>query len=276
MMVTLTAFADEISSDLTEQLDVLESTGIQHLEFRGVWNKNVLDLTDIELEKVRETIRAREFQVSAIGSPIGKILITDDFETHLTKFEHAIRVASHLDTKYIRIFSFFIPKGQKAEEYRNEVMNRLQELTHRASLSGITLLHENEKDIYGDITERCLDIFKTCSSPNLRCAFDPANFVQCGVKPFTQAFPFLEPYCDYIHIKDALFEGNRVVPVGQGDGEVKEVLRAMLEKGYEGFLSIEPHLAQSRTFEGFSGPELFRVATDALKDLLSELGQSWK
>lgn len=275
-MVTLSAFADEISANLSEQLDVLESEGIKHIEFRSVWNKNVLDLSDSELQQVRETLTTREFRVSAIGSPIGKISITDDFGAHLGRFERALYVANYFETPYIRIFSFFIPDGRQAHEYRDEVLHRLKELTRRATSQGVVLLHENEKGIYGDLPERCLDVMKSCSSDMLRCAFDPANFVQCGVKPCREAFPLLEPYTDYIHIKDALFDGKRVVPVGQGDGEVKEMLMSMFSKGYDGFLSIEPHLAQASTFKGFSGPDLFRVAARALKEMLGELGQPWK
>ncbi|EPZ41851.1 sugar phosphate isomerase/epimerase family protein [Alicyclobacillus acidoterrestris] len=275
-MVTLSAFADEISSDLNEQLDVLESTGIRHLEFRGVWHKNVIDLTDEELEQVRSVLRARGFKISAIGSPIGKIRITDDFGHHLNQLNRAIDVAQYFGTKYIRIFSFFIPQGHSAKDYRNEVLWRLQEFVHRAQTAGVVLLHENEKGIYGDITERCVDIFSSCPSPHFRAAFDPANFVQCGVRPYTDAFAALEAQIEYVHIKDALLESKRVVPPGEGDGELRDVLSALFAKGYDGFLSIEPHLAQAKPFSGFSGPELFRVAADALKDMLAELHQTWR
>lgn len=275
-MVTLTAFADEISADLTEQLDVLESEGIRHIEFRGVWNKNVLDLTDDELDQVTSALGDRGFQISAIGSPIGKIAITDDFEPHLARFRHAIEVAKRFDTKYIRIFSFFIPKGQDAAIYRDEVIRRMQALVQLAEQSDVVLLHENEKEIYGDVSERCLDLLQTCESIHLKCAFDPANFVQCGVKPYADAYPKLKPYTDYVHIKDALFEGGKVVPAGQGDGDVKAVLKDLFVGGYSGFLSIEPHLKEAGTHRGFSGPELFHVAAKALKDLLTELGQDWQ
>lgn len=274
-MVTLSAFADEISADLAEQLDVLEAEGIKHIEFRSVWNKNVLDLSDDELRQVREALDARGFRVSAVGSPIGKISILDDFVPHLAKFERAMDVAKYLGTPYIRIFSFFIPTGHNAGDYRDEVLRRLTQLVQRAAQSGLVLLHENEKGIYGDEPERCLDILRELSSDHFKFAFDPANFVQCGVKPFTEAFPALGPYTAYIHIKDALLEGKRVVPVGQGDGEVKQILQAMFVNGYDGVLSIEPHLAQASAFAGFSGPELFHVATVALKGLLKELNQSW-
>lgn len=275
-MVTLTAFADEISEDLTEQLDVLESEGIRHLEFRGVWSKNVLDLTDHEVEEVANTLKQRGFRVSAIGSPIGKISITDDFGLHVKRFRRAIDVAKRFDTKYIRIFSFFIPEGDDPSVHRDEVVRRMRSLVEIAEEADVILLHENEKEIYGDTSERCLDLLMTCESKQLKCAFDPANFVQCGVKPYVDAYPKLEPYVEYVHIKDALFAGGKVVPAGRGDGDVKTILRALFERGYGGFLSIEPHLKDAGTHRGFSGPQLFGVASAALKELLKQLDEQWQ
>ena len=66
------------------------------------------------------------------------------------------------------------------------------------------LLHENEKDIYGDIPRPCLDIIATVGSPNLKVAWDPANFVQVGVRPFTEGYALLRPHLEYVQIKDAL------------------------------------------------------------------------
>ncbi|UOK59227.1 sugar phosphate isomerase/epimerase [Bacillus sp. OVS6] len=146
----------------------------------------------------------------------------------------------------------------------------------KAEQSGIVLLHENEKEIYGDNAIRCLDILETINSPYLRMAFDPANFVQCGVKPYSEAYPLLKSYVEYVHIKDALFESGKVVPAGKGDGEVRELLQTLKTSGYDGFLSLEPHLAAAETFSGFSGPDLFKVAAKALKDLLQETESKWK
>jgi sugar phosphate isomerase/epimerase len=75
-----------------------------------------------------------------------------------------------------------------------------------------------------------------------------------------------------VHIKDALMSEKRVVPAGQGDGQVRELLVALRQRGFDGFLSLEPHLASGGPFSGFSGPELFGVAVDALRKLLSEIG----
>lgn len=274
-MVTLTGFADEISSDLDTQLDTLHSEGIRHIEFRGVWNKGVLQLSDEDLERVKEKLENRGFRLSCIGSPIGKIAITDDFHQHLDDFDRIIDIAHRFGVRYIRIFSFFIPDGDDPAVHRNEVMRRMGELVNRAEKADVILLHENEKEIYGDTGERCRDIFETCPSPNLRCAFDSANFVQCGVTPFDEAFLLLEPYVEYVHIKDALFKDGRVVPAGEGDGQVKEVLQAMQKKNYHGYLSLEPHLSVAGTFSGFSGPDLFVTASRALKKLLSEIEEEW-
>ncbi|WP_078379036.1 sugar phosphate isomerase/epimerase family protein [Sutcliffiella halmapala] len=270
-MITLTGFADEISPELDVQLDVLESLGMKHLELRSVWGKNVAHFNKEELKLIKETLDARGFSVSAIGSPIGKIGILDDFEKHKLDFERVIKTAHYLNTSYIRIFSFFIPEGENPTDYREEVLSRMKELVKVAEVEKVVLLHENEKDIYGDNAERCVEILEYCDSPNLRAAFDPANFVQCGVKPFTEAYPLLEKYIEYMHVKDALFTDGEVVPAGNGDGEMKETYQALRLKEYKGFASLEPHLAAAGPFSGFSGPDLFGLASRSFKELLSEL-----
>jgi len=270
-MFILSGFADEISDDLQVQLDTLEKLGIKFLELRGVWGKNVLELTDEEAEAIKKELDKRGMGVSAIGSPIGKIQIDDPFEPHLEAFRRAIQLAEFFGSKYIRMFSFFVPEGQ-ADAYREQVMERLRAFLEVVEGHPIVLLHENERHIYGDIPRRCRDIFETLPSPQLRMTFDPANFVMCGVRPFTEAYPLLQDYIEYLHIKDGLMKEKRVVPAGQGDGEVRELLAALQKKGFEGFASLEPHLAMAGDFRGFSGPELFEVAVNALRGLLREIG----
>ncbi|HET6872879.1 MAG TPA: sugar phosphate isomerase/epimerase family protein [Sporolactobacillaceae bacterium] len=274
-MIQLTGFADEISPELEVQIDVLQSEKIKHVEFRGVWGKNVLKLTDQELEQIKKTFDQNGISVSSIGSPIGKINITDDFEQHLKDFDRAVEIAEFFHSPYIRIFSFFIPEGEDPMDYREEVLFRMKALTERVEGTDIVLLHENEKEIYGDTTERCQEILEYVNSPHLRCAFDPANFVQCGIKPYTEAYSKLLPFIEYLHIKDARFEDGKVVPAGKGDGEVREILSALKSNGYNGFMSLEPHLMAAEKFQGFSGPELFKVATGALKTILAETEWEW-
>jgi sugar phosphate isomerase/epimerase len=272
-MFVLSGFADEIAPDLTVQLDVLEQLGIRYLELRGVWDKNVLSLSDDEVETIKGELDRRGMGVSAIGSPIGKIRIDEPFEPHLADFSRAVALAERFGSPYIRIFSFFVPEGE-AGAHRDEVMRRLGALLDAAQGHAVTLLHENERSIYGDVPERCRDIHETLASPQLRMTFDPANFVLCGVRPFTEAYPLLSEYISYVHVKDGLLAERRVVPAGQGDGEVRELLAALQQRGYNGFLSLEPHLAQAGAFGGFSGPELFGVAARALRGVLDEINPS--
>jgi sugar phosphate isomerase/epimerase len=270
-MFVLSGFADEIAPDLAVQLDVLERLDIRHLELRGVWGKNVLALGDDEVTAIKAELDRRAMGVSAIGSPIGKMRIDEPFGAHLEAFQRALALAERLGSPYIRIFSFFVPEGQAAA-HRDEVMRRLGALLDAARGHAVTLLHENERHIYGDVPARCRDIHETLASPQLRMTFDPANFVMCGVRPFSEAYPLVGEYVDYVHVKDGLLADRRVVPAGQGDGQVKELLAALRDRGYNGFLSLEPHLAQAGEFSGFSGPELFGVAVKALRDLLDDLG----
>jgi sugar phosphate isomerase/epimerase len=274
-MWTLSAFADEISPDLEVQLSTLAAEQIRSLEFRGVWNKNVLALSDAEIARVRAALTERGVRVSSIGSPIGKIAITDDFAPHLERFRHALEVAHTLEAPFVRIFSFFMPHGDDPSHHRSEVLARMRQLVQVAEESDITLLHENEKEIYGDTPARCLDILSQINSPRLRAAWDPANFVQCGVRPHSEGYAMLRPYIAYVHVKDASLGSGRVVPAGQGDGQVRETLEALRESGFDGFFSLEPHLASAGQFSGFSGPDLFQVAARAFKELLRAQGIAW-
>jgi sugar phosphate isomerase/epimerase len=275
-MWTLTGFADEISPELDQQLDTLAAEGMKFLELRGAWGSNVLKLSDTEVARVKGDLAARGIGVSSIGSPIGKIGITDDFAPHLEAFRRALHVAHELDAPFIRIFSFFIPQGDDPVQHRGAVLDRMGQLVQVAEGSGLTLVHENEKEIYGDIPSRCLDILASIDSPILRAAWDPANFVQCGVRPHQEGYAQLRPYIAYVHIKDALLGSGQVVPAGQGDGELRTTIVALRDSGFDGFFSLEPHLASAGKFSGFSGPDLFRTAVQAFKGLLRDEQIAWQ
>ena len=274
-MWTLTGFADEISPELEEQLDTLDEESISYMELRSVWNTNVLDLTDDELQRVKSAAAERGIGISSIGSPIGKVPLTDPFGPHLERFRRALHAADVMDAPYVRVFSFFIPEKQEPGRYREEVIDRMGILAGEAEDSGVTLLHENEKDIYGDVPTRCVDILVGVGSPALRAAWDAANFVQCGVSPYSEGYASLRPYIEYVHVKDALSGSDRVVPAGAGDGQLPETLSALRASAFDGFFSLEPHLASAGPYSGFSGPELFGKATGAFKELLRTQDIEW-
>jgi sugar phosphate isomerase/epimerase len=275
MTFILTGFADEISADLDEQLAVLAAEAISHLELRSAWGTNVADLTDEQVARIGQALSAAGVQVSAIGSPIGKIGIADPLGPELDRMRRIADVAGQLDAAIVRVFSFYLPVGEPPARYRDEVIDRMAALAEIAAASGLVLAHENEKGIFGDRPERCADIIESVGSPALVATFDAANFVQCGVRPHTEAYPLLRPHLLYLQVKDAIMATGEVVPAGQGDGEVAETLAALRDSGFAGFVSLEPHLAVAGQFGGFSGADGFSRAATALKSLLAALAIPW-
>lgn len=275
-MFTLSAFADEIADDPVQQLERLKMENIRWLELRSMWGVNVLEFSPEQQAQAKRLLDAADVKVSSIGSPIGKIQVGDPFGPHLEAVKKAISAALMFGAPYIRIFSFYTPKGEDPSLWRDQVLERMKAICDIAEQEGIMLLHENETHIYGDTPERCLDIVTSCASPYLRCAFDPANFIKCGVRPMTDAYPLLKEYVEYIHIKDALLETGKVVPAGAGDGEVPLLLKSLQDRGYDGFLSLEPHLRWTSDYKDKDPGEAFSVAAQALKKLLEEQQASYR
>jgi sugar phosphate isomerase/epimerase len=271
-MWTLSGFADEIGDDVAEQCRVAAGLGLRYLEVRSGWGTNILDLDDAQLTEFSRLLAEHQLAVSSIGSPIGKIFVDEDFGPHLERMRHAGEVAHRLGAPYIRIFSFFIRPGADPDDHRDEVLSRMRALADVAESADVILLHENEKEIYGDIPRRCHDIVTSVDSQKLKLAWDPANFVQVGVQPYTEGYELLRPFLEYVQIKDALAEDGTVVVAGAGDGEVAQTIRALRADGFDGFFSLEPHLATQNALGGFSGPELWTQAWRAFTELLTAEG----
>lgn len=273
---TLSGFGDEISPDPLIQIAVLQALGANHIEVRSAWDTNIVEMSEKDLARLDQILREQNMGVSAIASPIGKVDITTPVAFEVDRLHAAIRAAKILGTRYIRIFSFYREEGLSAEDIRDAVMVRMRALAAEAQAHDVVLLHENEKDIYGDTPERVLDIMTTVNSPALRVAWDAANFVQVGVKPFSDAYGMLRPYLEYLQVKDARAHDSLVMPAGDGDGQLRETINALKEDGFEGFASLEPHLANTHHLGGFSGPAAFGVAGRAFNRLLEEAGVTTK
>ena len=271
-MLKLSAFADEISPDLDEQIRVCKELAVTHVELRGVNKINVLDFDTALRKEIKAKLDAAEMGVVCIGSPIGKVKINDSWADHLERFKIGVDAAEYFEAPYIRLFSYYAPeKDGDVRPYRDEVMKRMAAKAEYVRNHPVTLLHENEVGIYGARGPECIDLMRTIDSPKLRNAFDFANFVQTGDRPLDN-WPGLKPYTVHIHVKDALLGSGTVVPAGQGDGQVEPILIDAWNSGYRGFLSLEPHLAAHEQFFGFSGPGLFKVGADALKALCKKNG----
>ena len=278
----ISGFADEIAESVDTQFEVLNKLNMGYFEPRGIDGKNISRLTDEEVAHLKERMVAAGIKISSIGSPIGKMKLEDDFTEHFAKFQRVVEIAKLLDTKYIRMFSFYHAGGDvwTAEE-REVVLARLRQMIAYAKEQDIVLLHENEKDVYGDTADRCADLMKELYCDNFKAVFDPANFVQCG-QDTKYAYSILKDYIEYMHIKDAILETGRVVPAGMGDGNLEYILNELFKNGYDGFLSLEPHLG---SFAGLADLELddkmldlpqsgegtFTLAYRALCDILDRI-----
>ena len=275
--IILTGFADEIAPELDIQMQVLEKLNMNHIEMRGVEGRSFVEYTEAEAREIKKRLDDRGFSLSAIGSPIGKIRISEKFEPHMELFRHTVELAHIMDTPNIRMFSFYGPEGGSPVAYREKVMEQLGQFADYAASNDVVLLHENEKGIYGEMAEGCLDIMKQFYGAHFKAVFDFANFVQAR-QDTLEAYELLKPYIAYIHVKDARWEDGSVVPAGFGDGNVELILKRLKESGYGGYLSRAPHLSAYPGFPALekggkpggklSGEEAFTLAHDSLLKLL--------
>lgn len=282
--IRVSGFADEISPDFHQQLAALNEFGVSHIELRGVDKENISDLSPQKLREVKADLAAAGISVSSIGSPIGKISIEEDFAPHLDKLKRTLEIQKELGAPYLRMFSFYIPKGRGAEEFRGPVLERMSAMAEEAGRWQAVLLHENEKGIYGDTAPRCLDLMEQLAGPNLQAVFDFANFVEVD-QDTLEAFSMMKPYIAYVHIKDAVGLGapkKTIVPAGQGDGHVEKILGELIGGGWRGYLSLEPHLTdfsglaaleQDPTKRGsvMDGKTAWSTALAALRDILGRI-----
>jgi sugar phosphate isomerase/epimerase len=260
----ISGFSDEISSDFNTQLEVVTKLGMNYISLRGIDGKNIGDFTVEEIkENVQPRLQKSGVNVSSIGSPIGKIFINDEegFTKQKKMLDTLCQISNLLDCQYIRIFSFYIPKGEDADQYKDEVIRKIKEFAAIAEKYNVILLHENEKDIYGDIGRRCKDILTLVGSPSFKGIFDFANFVQCD-EDTQHCYDLLRDEIVYIHIKDAVTTDSHNVVCGTGDGKIPELLSSFIKSGYKGFLTLEPHLV---LFDSLKDLEL-EDATVLIKD----------
>ena len=242
----LSAFADEYAASLDEQLSALRQFGIEYIEPRHINGKNISVMEMDEIVKAKSKMKSHGIKVSAIGSPIGKIRLDGDIEAHLAMAKKVFEFANVLETDYVRIFSFYAPENKQITDMKDEAFAVLEKLVVLARKYGLTLCHENEARIYGDIPSRCREIIDGFNG-EIKCVFDMGNYVLEGVNPYPEAYELLKKDIAYFHIKDALKEGA-IVPAGRGDARIKEILNA--HKNYAAkdfFVSLEPHL------QSFSG-----------------------
>lgn len=273
------AFADEAADSLDEQIEALKEANIRFIEPRSIDKKGILDLSEAELIAAREKLDAAGIRTGSLGSPIGKYGIHEDFETYKETFERALTACRILGTDKMRMFSFFVER-EELSKVRPEVLRRLTYLTRRAAEVGVTLCHENESGIYGQMPQEVADLLTAI--PVLRGIYDPANYIVNGADA-EEGMRATLPSFAYMHIKDASYKDGSILPAGEGDGRIGELLNLIdAHTDAPVMLTIEPHL---RLFDAFasidkhtlkgkhsfkSNRESFAYAVKALEKVLSE------
>jgi len=275
-MLTLSAFADEISPNLEEALAVLKAAGLSTMELRGFDKTNVMKLTDAQVAFAGKVLKREGFAVGCIATPIGKADVTDAFEVQSGQMKRAVELAKTFNAKFIRIFSFYLPKGEEHRKWKKEVIDRMGKLVKIAEKTGITVVLENEEGLYGDTADRCHEIIEALKVPHLKLAYDPCNLVIVGPRPFAEGWKVAKKHLGYFHVKDWRRADKVMVPAGEGDAEWPALMGALKDLKWEGIVALEPHLSSAGQFAGFSGPDLFKKAHGALVGLLTQAGLTFR
>ena len=272
-MIRLSAFSDEAGKELSCQIAALKRNNISLTELRSVNKTNVKKLTLDEAREIAKELKANGIALSALGSPMGKVSIDVDLEEYLKEVRHMCELAVIFETDRIRMFSFF-----DAYEQKEKVFEYMRAMVEVAKEYGITLCHENEKKVYGDVAQRVLELKENVEG--LKFIYDFANYLQVGERP-EDNMDLLYPITEYFHIKDVIYETEELVPAGYGDGKIGELI-SRLDR--DTIFTIEPHL---RVFDGYaqidgekmqhrfhftSGDEAFDAAVAAIKDLILKNG----
>ncbi len=271
--IRLCAFSDEAASDLNGQIAALRRNNILLTELRSVGGKNVSGFSPAEAKAYAAALADSGIGVWSVGSPLGKTEIKTDVKTILEQTKRVCETALLLQTDKVRMFSFFHAYGEK-----ERVFDYLNQMADCAAGYGVTLYHENEKEIYGDTAERIREI--AAAVPKLKFVYDPANFIQTG-ESADKTLSLVYPLAAYCHIKDVIAETGEIVPAGYGDGKIGEMIARA--KGETTF-TLEPHLALFDAYRQIDGSELkhkfrypdggaaFDAAARALKELLHKAG----
>ncbi len=268
----LSGFADEISPDLNVQVSTLDRLGVKGLDLRSVGGVNVLDLSITELQKVHDACAEKGLHVQAIGSPVNKVAFEPLNEAReFDKLRRAIKAAHRVNVKRIRIFTPMVAEGQN-EAAGPKVIAWMLAQKKLAQDEGVVLIHENDDRYWGAHPENAKRLMEVIGGNSFRFAYDFANTVLQGYRTMTDWFPWIVPYIDTLHIKDAIQDGHQIVPAGEGEGELLEAFQYLVATGWQGPLTIEPHLAAAGPMGGFSGEALFEVAVTALRKVAGEAG----
>lgn len=242
--IRLSGIGDEAGASLTTQITALTTLGWDTVELRTVDGTAVADLGEAEFERTVRRLADAGLGVSCVDSRIANWArpVTGDFADDLRELEVLATRCARLGTDRVRVMSY--PNdGLPEDRWRAEVLARMTELTARAEDAGLVLLHENCAGWAGTRADRMLELLDHVGSPALRLLFDTGNGVAYGYQAY-DLLPDIAPHIAHVHIKDAVGTPDdvRYTLPGHGGCRVPDALRLLLDQGYTGVWSIEPHI----------------------------------
>jgi len=280
---TLSAFADEAGGSTDEQLQALADGGLKRIDPRNVDGHNIAELPLDVAEQVAKRYEAAGIRVNMFGSPIGKIDIADDLQTDLDKLEHLGRLKGVFGCDAVRMFSYFNKADAPLDQWRAKAMDNLRRLRDKAGQLGLVLYHENESDIFGDHSDRVIEIAELRDGKTFKLIYDFANYIRTGEAGW-DTWQKLKDKTDYFHFKDQKTTGEHT-PMGEGDTDARRILEDAAKAGWEGGCTLEPHLkfskavlathasgTGSQALADLDEKQLMQVAIERAKALLDDLG----
>jgi sugar phosphate isomerase/epimerase len=254
----LAGFADEAAAGIDGQIKALKELGWSHIEPRNIDGVNLVDLPDSRFEEVCGKLSDAAITVNCFGSAVANWSrkLSDPPDSSYDELKRAIPRMQRLGARLIRVMSFATDEDSPVSDEKafGEVANRMKTLAEIAADAGVTCVHENCDTWAGQSWEHTLRLVDAVRSPGLKLVFDTGNPVSLkdvrGDPPygFQDSWDFyqaVKEHVVHVHIKDAVYEegGTRYTYPGQGGGCVKEILADLHRRGYDGGLSIEPHVA---------------------------------
>lgn len=235
-------FADEASGDFAQQIKAHQQLGWKHLVIRTIGGVKAEDLPIEKHQVLKRMLNDAGMQVSSIGSAMGKVPIDSvSFDDDIRTLDRLCKLANAVSARYIRVMSY--QQGEDPPEvWRDKAVLRLRKLGNYARIHGVMLVLENCVG-YPQDGDTMVEFLELCNCDNVRCAFDPGNAAGHGVDTW-EMYTKVRDHIEYFHLKDTAYDGSQHFP-GEGDAQIEKILAALWDSGYQGFVSIEPHVAST-------------------------------
>jgi sugar phosphate isomerase/epimerase len=241
----LGVITSEISRDIKKAVKVAEDLQLQYIDLRFCWEKNVKDLTDDEVHRIKRIAQLAGLEILCICPPFFKCRITDEKEVHkhLSYLQRLIEITKLFDAQLIRGFSFW--KTEDRNHYYDMVIERVSEAADICESEGVTLAIENEHGTFVGTGKEAQAFYKDVNSKGLRLLWDPGNAFCAGETSYPDGYNKVRHQMIHMHLKDAIRESGfkkcKWVAVGTGKIDYEGQFKALIEDDYNGGVSIETH-----------------------------------